>query len=89
MSFAVRKIDEPITPPTSNNTESSKVRPRTSVGPDSAWITEVGEVVASPMDQPIPNSSADSRGVPQRRQMTAEQSPQVKGSETSTAHFGQ
>jgi hypothetical protein len=35
------------------------------------------------------NSSALSRGVPQRRQMTAPQSPQVSGSETSAAHFGQ
>ncbi|HXM21909.1 MAG TPA: hypothetical protein VN948_11670 [Terriglobales bacterium] len=41
------------------------------------------------MDHPIPNSSADSSGVPQRRQMTAEQSPQVSGLETSMAHFGQ
>jgi len=40
-------------------------------------------------DYPIPNSSAASSGVPQFRQMTAPQSPQVSGSETSTAHFGQ
>src|SRR5579864_5798917 len=32
MSFAVRKIDEPITPLTSSNTESSSPSPRTSVG---------------------------------------------------------
>jgi hypothetical protein len=89
MSFAVRKMDEPITPPTSNKTESSKVRPRTSVGCDSACIAERGEVVVSPMGYPIPSSSADSSGVPQLRQMTAEQSPQVSGSETSMAHFGQ
>src|SRR5438067_12081981 len=38
---------------------------------------------------PIASSSADSRGVPQRRQITAEQSPQVSGSVTSTAQFGQ
>jgi hypothetical protein len=38
---------------------------------------------------PIPNSSGNSRGVPQRRQMTAEQSPQVSGSETSWLHCGQ
>lgn len=38
---------------------------------------------------PMPSSSEDSRGVPQRRQMTAEQSPQVKGSRTSTAQTGQ
>src|SRR5271155_801465 len=32
ISFAVRKMDEPITPPPNNKTESSSVRPRTSVG---------------------------------------------------------
>jgi hypothetical protein len=41
------------------------------------------------MGYPIPNSSGDSSGVPQRRQITAEQSPQVSGSVTSAAHFGQ
>ncbi|MGH9498632.1 MAG: hypothetical protein ACRD3L_05770 [Terriglobales bacterium] len=41
------------------------------------------------MPHPIPNSSEDSSGVPQRRQMTAEQSPQVSGSVTSAAHLGQ
>jgi len=39
--------------------------------------------------QPNPNSSGDSSGVPHRRQMTAEQSPQVSGSVTSTAQAGQ
>src|SRR5262244_714695 len=38
---------------------------------------------------PIPSSSGDSRGVPQRRQITAEQSPQVNGSVTSSAQLGQ
>jgi hypothetical protein len=38
---------------------------------------------------PMPSSSEDSNGVPQRRQMTAEQSPQVSGSLTSTAQTGQ
>jgi hypothetical protein len=38
---------------------------------------------------PMPSSSGDSSGVPQRRQMTAEQSPQVSGSRTSTAQTGQ
>jgi hypothetical protein len=37
----------------------------------------------------MPNSSEDSSGVPQQRQMTAEQSPQVSGSLTSTAQIGQ
>jgi hypothetical protein len=35
------------------------------------------------------SSSDDSSGVPQRRQMTAEQSPHVNGSVTSFAHTGQ
>jgi len=38
---------------------------------------------------PIPKSEEDSSGVPQMRQMTAEQSPQVSGSDTSRAQFGQ
>jgi len=38
---------------------------------------------------PIANSSEDSSGVPQRRQITAEQSPHVSGSLTSAAHTGQ
>jgi len=38
---------------------------------------------------PIPSSSGDSSGVPQRLQITAEQSPQVSGSLTSCAQFGQ
>ena len=40
-------------------------------------------------DQPIPRSSAISSGVPQTRQITAEQSPQVSGSSTSRAQLGQ
>ena len=39
--------------------------------------------------QPIPRSSGISSGVPQTRQMTAEQSPQVSGSSTSRAQLGQ
>src|SRR5262249_58288515 len=38
---------------------------------------------------PIPRSAEDSSGVPQTRQITAEQSPQVSGSSTSRAQFGQ
>jgi hypothetical protein len=41
------------------------------------------------LHQPIPSSSEDSSGVPQRRQMMAEQSPQLSGSFTSLAQFGQ
>ena len=38
--------------------------------------------------QPKASSSADSSGVPQTRQMTAEQSPQVSGSCTGRAQTG-
>jgi hypothetical protein len=38
---------------------------------------------------PIANSSGDSSVVPQVRQITAEQSPQVRGSVTSLAQVGQ
>ncbi|HET6935278.1 MAG TPA: hypothetical protein VFI72_10595 [Candidatus Angelobacter sp.] len=38
---------------------------------------------------PIPRSEEDSSGVPQTRQITAEQSPQISGSETSRAQLGQ
>ena len=38
---------------------------------------------------PIPRSEEDSSGVPQTRQITAEQSPQVSGSVISRAQLGQ
>src|SRR5258708_39241082 len=38
---------------------------------------------------PIPSSSEDSSGVPHRRQITAGQSPQVRGSLTFPAQTGQ
>jgi hypothetical protein len=38
---------------------------------------------------PMPSSSDDSRAVPQRLQITDEQSPQVNGSVTSSAQLGQ
>jgi hypothetical protein len=38
---------------------------------------------------PIPRSEEDSSGVPQTRQITAEQSPQVSGSAISRAQLGQ
>jgi hypothetical protein len=38
---------------------------------------------------PIPRSAGDSSGVPQTRQITAEQSPQTSGSVTSRAQLGQ
>jgi hypothetical protein len=37
----------------------------------------------------MPRSAEDSSGVPQARQITAEQSPQVSGSVTSRAQLGQ
>jgi len=40
------------------------------------------------MDYPKASSSADSSGVPQTRQMRAEQSPQTRGSETERAQTG-
>ncbi|MGB8977904.1 MAG: hypothetical protein WCC32_09465 [Terriglobales bacterium] len=38
---------------------------------------------------PMASSSDDSSGVPQRRQMSAEQSPHVSGSVTSAAQTAQ
>ena len=95
MSFAVRKIDDPMMPLTSSNTESSRPSPRTSVGfafGDERSGEDAGPTAGSEWDgfhYPIPSSSEDSSGVPQRRQITAEQSPQVRGSVTSCAQFGQ
>ncbi|MGA7885818.1 MAG: hypothetical protein WCA44_08755 [Acidobacteriaceae bacterium] len=40
------------------------------------------------MDYPKASSSGDSSGVPQTRQMTAEQSPQTSGSVTGRAQTG-
>jgi len=66
------------------------VSPRSSVGPDAGSVLVAGPaVVGEFMNYPIPSSSGDSRGVPQRRQITAEQSPQVSGSLTSRAQLGQ
>jgi len=41
------------------------------------------------VNHPIPKSAEDSNGVPHTRQITAEQSPQIRGSVTSQAHLGQ
>jgi len=38
---------------------------------------------------PIPKSADDSNGVPHTRHITAEQSPQIRGSVTSQAQLGQ
>ncbi len=115
MSLAVRKIDEPMMPLTSNSTESSKLKSSDkawllirglkfrvrgsgggshSRGPNlcfSCWSRECFVVPFgwSSCGIPIASSSGDSSGVPQRRQMTAEQSPHVSGSVTSFAHTGQ
>src|SRR6266496_2008367 len=43
MSFAVRKIDDPIMPLTSNSTESSNPSPRTNVGFESVGLDPVNE----------------------------------------------
>src|SRR5258708_31756889 len=78
MSLAVRKIEEPMMPLTSSRTESSSESPRTrsDVGSDDK---AGGVALEVSMIYPMPNSSGDSSGVPQRRQITAEQSPQVSG----------
>src|SRR5580704_18683813 len=89
ISLAVRKIEDPIMPPASNNTESRRDSPRTRLGWESFFAVADGETVGRLIGYPIPSSSGDSSGVPQRRQMTAEQSPQVRGSVTSWAHRGQ
>ena len=84
---AVRKMPEPMMPPTSSITESMSERPRTSEG---SCVAGAGcDVVGCAMDQPMPRSSGTSSGVPQTRQITAEQSPQVSGSSTSRAQLGQ
>ena len=77
-------------PPASSNTESSSDSPRTRLGWESLFAAGDGETEGRLIGgYPIPSSSGDSSGVPQRRQMTAEQSPQVRGSVTSWAHRGQ
>jgi hypothetical protein len=77
-------------PLTSSNTESRRVSPRMRLGWGSDLVAAAcGEIVGLLIAYPIPSSSGDSRGVPQRRQITAEQSPQVSGSVTSSPHVGQ
>src|SRR5277367_5396804 len=95
ISLAVRKIEEPMMPLTSSNTESRRLSPRTRLG-FSVDFSISGAKVAGfmqssqnesevraknaeqrPLVHPIASSSEDSSGVPQRRQITAEQSPQV------------
>jgi len=51
-------------------------------------VSEIGNVGTGSI-YPIPSSSDDSSAVPQRRQITEEQSPQVSGSVTSSAQLGQ
>src|SRR3954469_11770518 len=83
ISLAVRKMEEPMMPLTSSRTESNNVKPRIRLGFSPAWVGCVSIEVS--MTYPIPSSSGDSNGLPQRRQITAEQSPQVSGSVTSSA----
>jgi hypothetical protein len=45
--------------------------------------------VSMKVSYPIPRSEDDSSGMPQTRQITAEQSPQVRGSVISRAQWGQ
>src|SRR6266478_2620759 len=88
ISFAVRKIEDPIMPPASSSTESRRDRPRTRLGASDFPAGGGGETDGRLIRYPMPSSSGDSSGVPQRRQMTAEQSPQVSGSVTSRLHLG-
>jgi hypothetical protein len=53
----------------------------------SHFIPDEGQIIQG--DQPMPRSADDSSGVPQTRQITAEQSPQVSGLVTSRAQLGQ
>src|SRR5580765_3314384 len=89
MSLAVRKIEEPMMPLTSSSTESSRLSPRTRLGFSLGVSVGADETGAEVIRYPMPSSSGDSSGVPQRRQITAEQSPQVSGSSTSLAQTGQ
>src|SRR5207302_10986680 len=66
---------------------------RTASGRESA-CTNVGSAAAATLavviyGYPIASSSDDSSGVPQTRQITDEQSPQVSGSSTGFAQCGQ
>src|SRR5277367_708762 len=51
-------------------------------------IEKAFRMTAGKNNYPKASSSADSSGVPQTRQMTAEQSPQTRGSSTSLAQLG-
>src|SRR6266576_5224938 len=68
MSFAVRKIDEPMMPLTSSSTESSRLSPRTRLGFSLGLSVGAGETGTEVILYPMPSASGDSRGVPQRRQ---------------------
>jgi hypothetical protein len=84
MSLAVRKIEDPMIPLTKSSTASSRLSPRTRLG--FSVFASVGVAVETGREligYPIPSSSELSSGVPQRRQITEEQSPQVSGSDTS------
>ncbi len=82
-------------PLTSSSTESSRLSPRTRDGcsfEDEPIREKRGRssgARGTGFHYPIPSSSEDSSGVPHRRQITDEQSPQVRGSFTSCAQFGQ
>ena len=49
----------------------------------------MGDCVQERSTHPMPRSAEDSSGVPQTRQITAEQSPQVRGSVIWRAQLGQ
>src|SRR5215475_6206929 len=89
MSFAVRKIDDPIMPPASSRTESSSDNPRIRPAEELFEAVFSSAAMEGSMRYPIPRSSGDSSGEPHCRQMTAAQSPQTRGLDTSRAHCGQ
>src|ERR1700739_2779034 len=76
ISFAVRKIDDPMIPLTSKSTESSRPSPRISEGLglefSGVWAVIAGKAGEDSI-YPIPSSSGFSSGVPHRREITAEQ----------------
>ncbi len=53
------------------------------------WMRTAGAQQKRERDQPMPNSSTRSSGVPQRRQIRDAQSPHTSGSSTGCRHAGQ
>src|SRR5271167_844530 len=73
ISFAVRKIEEPMIPLTSNNTESSKLSPRTRLGFSTDGSASAGRAAAGVFIEVLVNSSSHAQfiGRFERRSATA------------------